>query len=150
MLQSESPSEKMWAAALLILLLSLKCPDLRSRYSNVFESHTVPFAACTPSRPTLGALRQTVGIKTATKARCEIIPSPVLSSDIHYQNYGHHGLFPVITLRLAGAGLAIGRLFWWPGLNSQQGLEHRYTYWAGSYTKRQRIRLRSYRGTAFA
>ena len=68
---------------------------------------------------TLGALRQTVGIKTATKARCEIIPSPVLSSDIHYQNYGHHGLFPVITLRLAGAGLAIGRLFWWPGLNSQ-------------------------------
>ena len=91
----------------------------RSRYSNVFESHTVPFAACTPSRPTLGALRQTVGIKTATKARCEIIPSPVLSSDIHYQNYGHHGLFPVITLRLAGAGLAIGRLFWWPGLNSQ-------------------------------
>ena len=33
----------------MILLLSLKCPDLRSRYSNVFESQScVPFAACTP------------------------------------------------------------------------------------------------------
>ena len=42
----------MWAAAaLLILLLSLKCPDLRSRYSNVFESQSVPFAACTPLSP---------------------------------------------------------------------------------------------------
>ena len=111
----------MWAAALLILLLSLKCPDLRSRYSNVFESQSAP-PICSMHPPPfqcLRALRQTVGIKTATKARCEIIPSPVLSSDIHYQNYGHHGLFPVITLRLAGAGLAIGRLFWWPGLNSQ-------------------------------
>ena len=45
---------KCWAgaAALLILLLSLKCPDLRSRYSNVFESQScVPFAACTPPLP---------------------------------------------------------------------------------------------------
>ena len=35
------------------------------------------------------------------------MPSPELSSDIHYQNYGHHGLFPVITLRLAGARLLL-------------------------------------------
>ena len=40
--------------------------------------------------------------------RYEIKPTPKLSLNIHYQNYGHHGLFPVITSRLAQYKLPIG------------------------------------------
>ena len=43
--------------------------------------------------------------------RSEIKPTPELSSDIHYQNYGHHGLFPVITSRLAQPMALIGQFF---------------------------------------
>ena len=43
--------------------------------------------------------------------RSKIKPTPELSSNIHYQNYGHHGLFPVITSRLAQSELLIGQFF---------------------------------------
>ena len=34
-------------------------------------------------------------------------------------------------------------VFWWPAAIGQWAARDRYTYWAGSYTKRQRIRLGS-------
>ena len=46
-----------------------------------------------------------------TEYRSKIKPTPKLSSNIHYQNYGHHGLFPVITSRLAPYLLPIGGFF---------------------------------------
>ena len=52
------------------------------------------------------------------------MPSPELSSDIHYQNYGHHGLFPVITLRLAAARLLLAGFLvadcYWPMADQRQ------------------------------
>ena len=55
---------------------------------------------------------------TTTDYRSKIKPSPKLSSNIHYQNYGHQGLFPVITSRSARYWVAIGQFFvpweYWP------------------------------------
>ena len=53
-----------------------------------------------------------------TMYRSKIKPTLTLSSNIHYQNYGHQGLFPVITSRSARYWLSIGQFFvawdYWP------------------------------------
>ena len=46
-----------------------------------------------------------------TRYRSKIKPTPTLLSNIHYQNYGHHGLFPVITSTLAQHLSLIGPFF---------------------------------------
>ena len=46
-----------------------------------------------------------------TVYRSKIKPTLTLSSNIHYQNYGHQGLFPVITSRLTQLCFPIGRFF---------------------------------------
>ena len=46
-----------------------------------------------------------------TMYRSKIKPTLTLSSNIHYQNYGHQGLFPVITSRLTPCPSLIGLFF---------------------------------------